>query len=388
MDDVKRIAIVETKTVDNGTIINNPTPIQRYQLGNNIESAVLELDENASIICYEEYYPYGETSYRAGRNANEVSQKRYRYTGKEKDEESGLYYYGARYYICWLGRWTAVDPIWLDNQNIHNSNVELEKDNLLENVDTIKEFLNLYLFVQCNPIIRIDSEGCYSMRQTDSGDYEKVPENEDPNASNIDRIDAVFMNEEWMQEQMAEKEFNPNNKDLTDEIRAEWAEMARIALNNEDVFADIANRSEKIEHGVYFNSERITMPSFKLYGSPITPFISQDAAGNSAQMFLLQTISIPDVGKLGKGTSDKMATIPGAAKENEVHTHPTGRGILSPSDTYSYDFYELKRNMFVIGAQSGQVSVTNRNIRDKFELEQLPIGFISLNNKRPVSYQK
>lgn len=36
--------------------------------------------------------------------------KRYRYTGKERDEESGLYYHGARYYIPWLARWTAVDP--------------------------------------------------------------------------------------------------------------------------------------------------------------------------------------------------------------------------------------------------------------------------------------
>ncbi|HTN45655.1 MAG TPA: RHS repeat-associated core domain-containing protein [Flavipsychrobacter sp.] len=37
--------------------------------------------------------------------------KRYRYTGKERDEESGLYYHGARYYIPWLARWSAVDPL-------------------------------------------------------------------------------------------------------------------------------------------------------------------------------------------------------------------------------------------------------------------------------------
>ncbi|KYF86989.1 hypothetical protein BE17_19765 [Sorangium cellulosum] len=28
-----------------------------------------------------------------------------RSTGKERDEETGLYYYGARYYAAWLGRW-------------------------------------------------------------------------------------------------------------------------------------------------------------------------------------------------------------------------------------------------------------------------------------------
>jgi RHS repeat-associated protein len=42
-----------------------------------------------------------------------VSLKRYRYTSKEKDEETGLYYHGARYYACWLARWTAADPAGL-----------------------------------------------------------------------------------------------------------------------------------------------------------------------------------------------------------------------------------------------------------------------------------
>jgi len=36
--------------------------------------------------------------------------KRYRFTGKERDEESGLYYHGARYYAAWLGRWLSADP--------------------------------------------------------------------------------------------------------------------------------------------------------------------------------------------------------------------------------------------------------------------------------------
>jgi RHS repeat-associated protein len=41
--------------------------------------------------------------------------KRYRYTGKERDEESGFYYHGARYYAAWLGRWTSADPSGIEN---------------------------------------------------------------------------------------------------------------------------------------------------------------------------------------------------------------------------------------------------------------------------------
>jgi RHS repeat-associated protein len=40
----------------------------------------------------------------------EVSEKRYRYTGKERDEETGFGYHSARYLAPWLGRWTSADP--------------------------------------------------------------------------------------------------------------------------------------------------------------------------------------------------------------------------------------------------------------------------------------
>jgi RHS repeat-associated protein len=33
----------------------------------------------------------------------------YRYTDKERDDSSGLYYYGARYLAPWLTRWISPD---------------------------------------------------------------------------------------------------------------------------------------------------------------------------------------------------------------------------------------------------------------------------------------
>ena len=111
MDDKRRIALVETKTIDIEAQPNHlPHVLIRYQFTNHLESSSLELDEQAAIISYEEYYPYGSTSYEAVRKKIEASPKRYRYTGKERDSETGLYYHGARYYASWLGRWTAPDP--------------------------------------------------------------------------------------------------------------------------------------------------------------------------------------------------------------------------------------------------------------------------------------
>ena len=113
-DDTGRICMVETKTVEDDTPVVAPANIARYQYSNHLGSAALELDEYGNIISYEEFHPFGTTSYVASDSGIEVSAKRYRYTGKELDEETGLGYHGARYYASWLGRWTAADPIGLE----------------------------------------------------------------------------------------------------------------------------------------------------------------------------------------------------------------------------------------------------------------------------------
>ncbi|MPZ29474.1 MAG: hypothetical protein GEV13_00495 [Rhodospirillales bacterium] len=119
MDSGRRIALVETLSMENGTAIAGPAPRQRYQFDNQLGSAALELDESGLVISYEEYFPFGATSYRAGPNEAEVRAKRYRYTGKEKDDETGLYYHGARHYACWLGRWTKADTVTADGTNLY-----------------------------------------------------------------------------------------------------------------------------------------------------------------------------------------------------------------------------------------------------------------------------
>lgn len=76
-----------------------------YNLEDQIGSSTIRLNINGTIIDKEEYYPFGDSSLRT------FTKKRYRYTGKEKDLESGLYYYGARYYTAWTCRFISVDPL-------------------------------------------------------------------------------------------------------------------------------------------------------------------------------------------------------------------------------------------------------------------------------------
>jgi len=107
-DDTGRIAMLEVLTY--GTD-DSASPLVRYVYNNHISTATLELDDSANIISYEEYHPYGTTSYQAMNASINATAKRYRFTGKERDEENGFYYIGARYYAPWLTRWMACDPI-------------------------------------------------------------------------------------------------------------------------------------------------------------------------------------------------------------------------------------------------------------------------------------
>ncbi|MFV8753052.1 SpvB/TcaC N-terminal domain-containing protein [Nannocystaceae bacterium ST9] len=134
-DGTGRILLIETKTINEGDPVTTPVGIWRYQLSNHIGSASTEITEAGEVISYEEYHPYGTTAYRAVDSSIDVSAKRYRYTGMERDEETGLSYHTARYYASWLGRWAASDPIGIGDGT------------------------NRYGYVQQNPIEQPDPNG-------------------------------------------------------------------------------------------------------------------------------------------------------------------------------------------------------------------------------------
>ncbi len=117
MDEGHRFVMVETRNdINDGT----EKQLVRYQLHNHLGSASLELDDTARVISYEEYHPYGTTAYQAKNATIACAAKRYRYTGMERDEETGLEYHSARYYLPWLGRWLSGDPIGIgDGVNLY-----------------------------------------------------------------------------------------------------------------------------------------------------------------------------------------------------------------------------------------------------------------------------
>ncbi|CCO69849.1 TPA: RHS repeat protein [Yersinia enterocolitica] len=144
--------------IDNGQL--------RYSFDNQIGSSLLELDNNGDIISQEEYYPFGGTALFAARNTIEAKYKTVRYSGKERDA-TGLYYYGFRYYMPWLGRWLNADP-----------------------AGTI-DGLNLYRMVRNNPISLMDEDGRMPVRMTNDKES-MIPTSIDYNIIIDTNIDYLY----------------------------------------------------------------------------------------------------------------------------------------------------------------------------------------------------
>ena len=107
LDGEKRIALVERRTAGSDA---GSDRLVAYQYGNALGSALLELDESSAILSYEEYHPYGSTALQSVSTLRRTPSKRYEFTAKERDNETGFYYHGSRYMAPWLCRWTSPDP--------------------------------------------------------------------------------------------------------------------------------------------------------------------------------------------------------------------------------------------------------------------------------------
>lgn len=82
-------------------------------------------------------------------------QNGYKFTGKERDSETGLDYFGARYYGSNMGRWMSSDPLpWVQWQNGSK-----EQQKRFSAFIANPQNLNSYIYVRNNPLNSIDPNG-------------------------------------------------------------------------------------------------------------------------------------------------------------------------------------------------------------------------------------
>ena len=99
--------------------------------GDHISSVVLVTDKKAKVVQQFAYMPFGELLV-----DNSTVDLDYRFSAKETDRESGLGYFGARYYDNTSAMWLGVDPLWEKYAG-----------------------MNPYNYCAGNPVIYIDPDG-------------------------------------------------------------------------------------------------------------------------------------------------------------------------------------------------------------------------------------
>jgi RHS repeat-associated protein len=86
--------------------VDRPSGTAHYYFSDKLGSASVIAGSLGTVQAEYFYYPYGSMQSSSGSDSN-----RYKYTGKERDSESGLDNFGKRYHASSLGRFMTPDPL-------------------------------------------------------------------------------------------------------------------------------------------------------------------------------------------------------------------------------------------------------------------------------------
>jgi RHS repeat-associated protein len=112
-----------------------------YYFADHLGSSRVVTSATGAILDDADFYPFG-----GERVVNSSSGNAYKFTGKERDSESSLDYFGARYYASSLGRFTSVDP--------SRRSIKLHDP----------QAWNRYSYTENRPLIQVDVNGKWSTR--------------------------------------------------------------------------------------------------------------------------------------------------------------------------------------------------------------------------------
>jgi len=250
-------------------------------------------DTDAKPVQHLQYLPFGElfVSQMAG-----TFDSRYKFTGKERDEETGYDYFGARYYDSDLSQWLSVDP--MSDKFISTSP---------------------YIFCIGNPVRLVDYNGMDTIPFNNKGDFGKpIPDNNDYDT-------YVKVNDE---EFSANKiEYNKNGqlkkRHSNMQISKDFRKSHFIVTSGNDI-TDVYT----IEN--YLNAKNIF------------EFFADNTDVEWAHQILINNTSGEYLNQISTSHNRWQVYIPGFIKDYTPvdirHSHPA-LGFLSPADKYLYNFY-------------------------------------------------
>jgi RHS repeat-associated protein len=115
-----------------------------YYLADSLGSSRVVTDSNGNILDDCDFLPFGDERCVASSSGNA-----YKFTGKERDSESGLDNFGARYYSSQFGRMMSPDPVFASSAHLADP-----------------QTWNMYAYAGNNPITNTDPTGLYCVQDT------------------------------------------------------------------------------------------------------------------------------------------------------------------------------------------------------------------------------
>lgn len=130
-----------------------------YHHEDHLSGSNVDTDEQGNILQLLDYFPYGSVRLdeKSGNYEND-----YKFTGKELDEDTGLYYYEARYYDADIARFVSIDPIanFSPEQFLHDP-----------------QQMNGYSYVRNNPLKYVDPTGLKLSKENREKSFEEASDN-------------------------------------------------------------------------------------------------------------------------------------------------------------------------------------------------------------------
>ncbi len=136
LEDLEKAIADEDSDTDKPATAAAPAPLAPlyFYHPDHLGTSTALTDFNGNAYQFFLNLPFGETM--AEQSGTQYYQTPYKFNGKELDEETGLYYYGARYYDPKVSIWYSVDPLAEKFPNV-----------------------NPYVYCDNNPVNVIDPDG-------------------------------------------------------------------------------------------------------------------------------------------------------------------------------------------------------------------------------------
>ena len=198
--------------------------MQFYYHPDHLGSSSYITNLDGEVVQHIEYVPFGEVFIE---ERNDVWNTPYLFNAKEFDEETGMYYYGARYYDPRLSLWMSTDPM----QEKYAS-------------------LSSYAYCGGNPIRLIDSNGMEFTEASEkyiSSLVSDIDKRQAKNNSNIAKKEAALANAG-----LSEKKIRNLNKNIS-ELKANNASLEEVRTEIE-----ILRNSSQIYNVVRDNSLNVS----------------------------------------------------------------------------------------------------------------------------------